>query len=394
LSRNVLKLALIFLLSTTFLAACGQTSTTTPTSATASVAANVPPTVATVPATQPFPTATPVPPTVLATITPLPNPEATVTAGIAQTPQPTPTRSAATAPTQPATGFGGKDYAYEEVISNRYGENEEAYYIFEPKGAEGKKLPLVIFLHGYGGVDPFNGYRDWLYHIVRRGNIAIFPVYQLLSSRSGEKFTDNAFVAIENALKELETGKHAKPELDKVMATGYSAGGVIATNYAARAAKRGLPVPKALFAVTPGGCSNCSFLAVGNFRLAEPAELSQIAPETKMTVLVGDRDSVVGLTAGDIIWQNTLQIPGANRSYVQVITDNTGRTPLLGDHGMANRRVPDAINYYGLWRIQDALQSCAISGKGCEYALGGTPQQRFMGNWSDGRPVAELKILG
>ena len=32
---------------------------------------------------------------------------------------------------------------------------------------------------------------------------------------------------------------------------------------------------------------------------------------------------------------------------------------------------------------------CAFDGEWCEYALGNTPEQRFMGTWSDGVPVAE-----
>ena len=34
----------------------------------------------------------------------------------------------------------------------------------------------------------------------------------------------------------------------------------------------------------------------------------------------------------------------------------------------------------------------AFNGKNREYALGNTPQQRFMGLWSDGVPVKELKV--
>jgi hypothetical protein len=47
---------------------------------------------------------------------------------------------------------------------------------------------------------------------------------------------------------------------------------------------------------------------------------------------------------------------------------------------------------YGLWKLFDGLSDAAFFGKNREYALGNTPQQRFMGKWSDGVPVKELVV--
>ena len=33
--------------------------------------------------------------------------------------------------------------------------------------------------------------------------------------------------------------------------------------------------------------------------------------------------------------------------------------------------------------------TCSFANEDCEFALGNTPEQRFMGTWSDGVPVAE-----
>jgi hypothetical protein len=52
----------------------------------------------------------------------------------------------------------------------------------------------------------------------------------------------------------------------------------------------------------------------------------------------------------------------------------------------------DALHYYGYWKLFDALQDAAFYGKNRKYALGNTPQQRFMGYWSDGIPVKELRV--
>ena len=52
----------------------------------------------------------------------------------------------------------------------------------------------------------------------------------------------------------------------------------------------------------------------------------------------------------------------------------------------------NAMDFYGTWKLFDALCDAAFYGKNREYALGNTPQQRFMGLWSDGVPVKELKV--
>jgi dienelactone hydrolase len=310
---------------------------------------------------------------------------------------PTPTPAAtlvtkASPPTQPTSGPGGSSYNFGGVVSNSYGEAEKKYYIFEPSKPQPKSAPLILLLHGYIDVDPIK-YQAWIEHLVRRGNIIIYPVYQASAVQSdGTQFTDSAVEAITAGLVELKQATHVQPELDKVIVVGYSAGGVIAANITARAAKVGLPVPKALFTITPGGCSNCSSLSIRNF-LLETDALSAISPATKMLVLIGDRDIVVGDTGAKLIWKSVEQIPAANRDYLLISSDTYGSPALIADHGMTNRRTPDAYNYYGIWKLTDALQSCALKNQDCEYALGDKPQQRFLGKWSDGTPVKELTVI-
>ncbi len=315
-------------------------------------------------------------------------------------PPPTPTSATATStatvkpkpPTQPTSGPGGSSYTFGGVTSSSYGEAEKKYYIFEPSKPQPKTAPLILLIHGYTDIDPIK-YQAWIEHLVRRGNIIIYPVFQATAGQAdGAQFTDSASEAIKEGLAELKKDSHVQPELDKVIMVGYSAGGVIAANLTARAAKEGLPVPKALFAVTPGGCSNCSAFSIRNFPMETDA-IATISPDTKMLVLVGDRDIVVGDTGAKLLWKSIEQIPVANRDYLQVISDNYGSPALVADHGMANRRIPDAYNFYGIWKLTDALQSCALKNQDCEYALGDKPQQRFLGKWSDGTPVKELTVL-
>ena len=52
----------------------------------------------------------------------------------------------------------------------------------------------------------------------------------------------------------------------------------------------------------------------------------------------------------------------------------------------------DVFDYYAYWKLFDGLSDAAFHGKNRKYALGDTPEQKFMGNYSDGRPFEELVI--
>jgi hypothetical protein len=131
-------------------------------------------------------------------------------------------------------------------------------------------------------------------------------------------------------------------------------------------------------------------------------------------------------------------VPAANKDYVTLVSDSHGLPGLQASHraptafdmaydsgegigggpaeivsgsdragGLPTRRIDgrrserrdrletmmvNALDFYGTWKLFDGLCDAAFYGKNREYALGNTPQQRFMGVWSDGVPVKELKV--
>ena len=75
--------------------------------------------------------------------------------------------------------------------------------------------------------------------------------------------------------------------------------------------------------------------------------------------------------------------------------DAHGTPPLSAPHGVCAahaRTAADAYDWNFCWKVWDALRSCAYDGSDCRYALGNTPQHRSNGRWSDGVPIAPLKI--
>jgi hypothetical protein len=92
-----------------------------------------------------------------------------------------------------------------------------------------------------------------------------------------------------------------------------------------------------------------------------------------------------------------------HRDFVILHSDHHGSPRLNADHfaplgaknqvaRMAVDAKADALDWNGYWKLSTALLSCAFSHVDCKYALGNTPQQTYMGHWSDGTPVRKLEV--
>ncbi|HEX6717993.1 MAG TPA: alpha/beta fold hydrolase [Pyrinomonadaceae bacterium] len=322
-----------------------------------------------------------------------------------------------TPPSQPLTGPGGKQYAHTNVIKNRYGKGSEEYWIYEPDSPKPGTAPVIVFLHGWGGMNPLY-YGAWIDHLVKRGNIVIYPRYQANLLTSIRDFTPNTITAIKDALKRLQIEPgHVAPDLSKFATVGHSLGGVLAANVAALAAEFKLPRVRAVMAVEPG---------ITDPPISVPlADLKKIPADTLLLAVAGDQDTLVRDTDAKRIYYESTHVSAANKDFIMLVSDSHGTPALLASHraptamdksydsgegvggsaavdrigdAQISRRVRpetmmvNALDFFGTWKLFDALCAAAFTGKNREYALGNTPQQRFMGLWSDGVPVKELKV--
>jgi acetyl esterase/lipase len=330
----------------------------------------------------------------------------------------------ATPPTQPANGPGGKQHVHAKVTKNRYGTGNQEYWIFEPDTPKPASAPLVVFIHGWGGMNPLY-YGAWLDHLVKRGNIVVYPRYQATLLTPIRDVLPSTLGAIKDAVTRLKTERgHVKPDLNKFAVVGHSVGGLLSASVAALARDSNLPQVRAVMAVEPGITE-----APINIPLAD---LTKIPAETLLLAVAGDQDTLVRDMDAKRIYYESTRVSPANKDYVLMITDIHGTPSLTASHraptamdrsydngegvsgtpgnpgrvgnsssrqnGDSNdsRRLQtmmvNALDYYGTWKLFDALCDAAFYGKNREYALGNTTQQRFMGRWSDGVPVKELKI--
>jgi len=286
-------------------------------------------------------------------------------------------------PEQPVSGPGGADYSHAGVSKALYGEDVTSYWLFEPQDPVPMSAPVVVFLHGWNGVNP-EAYEAWIYHLVRKNRVVIYPVYQELRQTSTSQAIRNAIVALRNAFTELVRPGHVQPETDRVAFVGHSFGGFLAANLAAVARENNLPVPKAVMSVQPGG------------PLPLVADYSKIVAGTLMLCILGDRDELAPQQFAPMIFRRSTNVSHEDKDLILMHSDEYGEPDLIADHFAPISRLDgsrvDALDWYGFWKWMDALCDAAFYGIHREYALGGTPEQRFMGLWSDGQPVVEPEI--
>lgn len=328
----------------------------------------------------------------------------------------------ATPPVQPESGPGGKQYAHSAVTKNRYGTRNQEYWIFEPDSPKPASAPLIVFIHGWGGMNPLY-YGAWLDHLVKRGNIVVYPRYQATLLTPISEFTPSTLGAIKDAINRLQTERgHIKPDLNKFAVVGHSVGGLLAASVAALAKESNLPQVRAVMSVEPGITEDPIRIPL--------ADLKNMPADTLLLSVAGDQDTLVRDTDAKRIYYESTNVPAANKDFVMMLTDTHGAPSLQASHraptamdrsydngegvggGPVNpdrlgsargngrssqeRRLEtmmvNALDYYGTWKLFDALCDAAFFGKNREYALGNTAKQRFMGLWSDGTPVKELKV--
>lgn len=361
----------------------------------------------------------------------------------------------ATPPAPPKLGPGSTHYVCASKKMWMMGEGDKQYWVFEPAAPAPNSAPVIIFNHGWSAMEP-GPYEGWVDHLVRRGNIVIYPRYQASLTTRADLFVESAAKATKDALARLtsEPG-HVRPQLDKLAAVGHSAGGMVAAGLAAVGQSMGLPQMKAVMCVEPGK-------SWGPPRLAIPlADVSKIPASTLLLTVAGEHDMVARDIDARRIYEEARSVPKANKNFVMLLTDDHGSPPLTASHfcpisptvqrahsgGERLRRlqsasadggrfgaaggqfgrsfrseyfqrqieklrssqpgvfvesrddtVPvanavNALDYYGLWKLFDGLTDAAWYGKNRRYALGNTAEMRFMGRWSDGVPVKEIKVV-
>jgi dienelactone hydrolase len=173
-------------------------------------------------------------------------------------------------------GCGGAKTAAPPFTVASYGHGPSRVWLFRPDGAP---RAAVVFVHGAGDVKETTPYyhRPWLEHLAREGVAVVYPRYELYPGQQG-------------ALRHLEDGVRVAaaklPDDVPVVAIGYSRGGRLVCEWASLARRTGL-APDSILSVFPSGAMDPIH------------DLSPLSGHTKVVILAGDRDEVVGTIGAD-----------------------------------------------------------------------------------------------
>jgi poly(3-hydroxybutyrate) depolymerase len=303
-------------------------------------------------------------------------------------------------PSQPSSGPGGSDYTHGGVTIYDYGTNGNGgdFWLYEPNSPTPDSANVVVFCHGLGMLNP-RYYGAFIKHLVRQGNIVIYPRYQKDLNASNATFNDSCAKGIQRGLDTIQQAGHVKGRIANYFILGHSVGGVLTANMTMLHAQYGLPKPLAAFSMQPGAAG---FLM---------NDYSSFPADVKYLIAIGDNDLIVGTAPGTTLYNQTTAVPTSHKNLVKHYADTHGDPDIGATHGepgsgddafdngetnlfitFAPPTPPDALDYYGYWKLQDALMDCALNSQNCEYAFGDTPEQHGVGDWSDGTPVRILEV--
>ncbi len=273
-------------------------------------------------------------------------------------------------------------YPYSQVSKQRFGKGALAYWLYQPQGSVPSSAPVVLFLHGWMGVNPYI-YGGWIDHLAKSGYIVIFPVFQISKQDTTDQMLQSAILATQNAVSRLKQSNSIRPDWNRFAIVGHSFGGGMSAQIAARAREANLPIPKAIMPVAPGW--------LGSDTMPTNA-LGRIPASVLMLVVEGADDTLRGTRKGRAIYAATPQIPDARKSFIMLSSNNANikvdhsapLSPLnsyqdsnlsegerrrqrfntaLFDKisGMSGGRI-DAIDFNGYWLLFDGLCQSAFSG--------------------------------
>lgn len=181
----------------------------------------------------------------------------------------------------PSAGLSPRLLATPGIRQTVLGKDAGLVTILQPTSQPPGPRPVVAFLHGWGALSP-QFYGAWIAHLVHEGNTVIYPRYQV----SFVSPPQEALGSVQRALREAFAV--APPAVGSLVLAGHSAGGALSADYAATAARAGLPEPVAIFAAYPGRS-----LQGIPLKLPE-ARLKDIPSSVHVVALGGAHDTTVG----------------------------------------------------------------------------------------------------
>lgn len=305
-------------------------------------------------------------------------------------------------------------HANVEVFSAGHG--PERAYVFMPATPDLQALPLVLFHHGWLGMNPKN-FGALIDLIVRSGAVVIYPVYQDGEQTSPQQVTELAARANALALKELESRNPGLVDRNRTLYWGFSMGASISLNLALQPTRYGLPEPRAMLLLAPGDAHH---VARGDAARSILGPIEKLPAKQPVLIASGAADTSIGVPTARAITGRLCHLPASGRNLIFLPSDSHGERRIMAGHGspgapdsrydFPDSRRPVAstipgrqefeasaslnlLDYYGYWRMTMRLLDYVA---GQEYPTElfsrTADENRFLGYWPDGSPYAAAQL--
>jgi len=318
-------------------------------------------------------------------------------------------------PRQPARGAGSSDYPHARVEKILREKGSDGYWLFLPAAPVPAEAPVILFLHGTRALNPYD-YGGWIEHLVRRGNVVIYPIFESAglwqAKKEGNEIQmERALKATKAAIEDVGKSSTTRLRLDRFAITGHSFGGGLTGQAAARAADYGLPEPRAAMPVQPGWKGD-ETMPLG--------ALAKIPASTLFLVIEGDTDQFAESRQGLDMVKAATAVPWERKAFVRMLSDERDGVKLISDHAaplsprddygepLTDKKIrrramaaaltgmrdgeEDALDFLGYWKLFDELCDAGFNGRAMESVLG-TGDEAPLGEWSDGTKVKPMKVV-
>ena len=280
-------------------------------------------------------------------------------------------------PIQSGYGANGTFTVTDEKFPSPLYDNENVH-VFRPAGATAP-LPVIFFAPGFANNDP-KEYEALINHIVSRGFALVYAPFQIVSGdiTLHKKRYDTIFAGFEEAVKRYGSSF----DLTRVGYVGHSYGASAILSLCFRG-------------LDPGWGRDGLFLYVmapWYYYEMSLAQFVNFPQHAKVIVEVFEQDGVCDHRIAREIFER-INLPASEKDFIMLMREERLGYKLEADHGTPSGSGQDAHDYYGVYRLLDALADCSITGaaEARRVALGGgSAEQRYMGLWPDGNPVREL----
>ena len=285
---------------------------------------------------------------------------------------------------RPTSGYGADGpYNVAEIDFTNPQYTDTQVSIFYPQGITTPK-PTIFFSHPYGGED--KDYNIKLFNfIAKKGYVVVFVPY-----RTADTSIDHRYQTLWEGFVKAAKDYPSIIDTLKVGFMGHSFGGGASIDLAYKAfTKKGWGANgRFLYTMAPWYSFNW------NSPLTTQQQLQNFPPNTKMITQVYDDDTTNDHRMAIDIYKN-INISNSEKDFIYFKSSTVDGYNYLTDHAMpSSRKAFDALDYYGVYRLLDAMMDYSFNGSlaGKNIALGnGSSAQITMPSYN-GQTMAPLEV--